>query len=135
MFIQRYFQACFGRGASLESLSDEAYKASPEAIQHYQTAKRYQQKRDEPNYVKYVTLAAEMQLADAQVSLGSSYLYGMYVPEDRTEGRKWMQLAANQGSIVAQQYLNCLDNLPPESPFPTSAQHGNNVTFMTGFPK
>jgi hypothetical protein len=38
----------------------------------------------------------------AQTTLGTAYLVGTIVPENRTEGIKWLRKAAEQGYAVAQ---------------------------------
>jgi TPR repeat protein len=59
-------------------------------------------KKDYPTAVKYLTLAANQNYAQAQVSLGLEYLYGHGVEKNTSRGLDWITQAAQSGSIPAQ---------------------------------
>ena len=60
-----------------------------------------------PYTVNDLRLAAERGNAEAQVKLGSCYLFGIDVPEDKVEGLKWVLQAADQGDGEALFNLGC----------------------------
>ena len=52
--------------------------------------------------------AAEPVDAQAQLSLGISYMFGQGVPQDNAQGVRWIRKAAEQGLMVAQYYIGSL---------------------------
>ena len=55
--------------------------------------------------VKYFQPYAIKGNVSAQLSLGSTYYNGKFVPQDYAEAAKWFRLAAQQGDATAQNYL------------------------------
>ena len=52
-----------------------------------------------------VRRAAEQGEADAQFVLGTCYLYGVGITQDKTEAVKWLQKAAKQGHEKAKKVI------------------------------
>jgi TPR repeat protein len=59
--------------------------------------------------VKWYSLAAEQEIADAQFNLGVMYDNGKGVPQDYKTAVKWYSLAAEQGYAPAQYNLKRLE--------------------------
>lgn len=114
-------------------LSNEAYKASPEAIKNYETAVRYHRKNNDAEYIRYLRLAAVAGLVDAQLSLGSYLIDGGIngKGKDRLQAREWFQKAEAQGSRLAPQYLARLATLPDNVSLACIITSGDySVTFI-----
>ncbi|MFC2503602.1 MAG: tetratricopeptide repeat protein [Cardiobacterium sp.] len=63
-----------------------------------------------PDYsqaMEWLEWAAQGGVVEAQDALGSLYLYGENVPEDRKKARYWLRKAAAKSLPQAQYHLGC----------------------------
>ncbi len=58
--------------------------------------------------VRAVLIKAEQGDADAQLRMGNTYFFGIFVQINGAEAAKWYQRAANQGQVIAQGMLGQL---------------------------
>jgi uncharacterized protein len=61
--------------------------------------------KDYKEAIKWCRVAAENGLAEAQFTLGFSYVEGRGVPKDYKEAIKWYRLAAAQGNVAPLLFL------------------------------
>ena len=63
-------------------------------------------KKSIPLAITFFREAAEQNYPSAQYVLGQIYFKGLGVPADKKAGRKWLELAAQNGNAAAQELLN-----------------------------
>jgi uncharacterized protein len=63
---------------------------------------------DPSGVIKYFQPYADKGNVSAQLTLGSTYYNGKFVPQDYTKAVKWFRLAAQQGDATAQNFLGLM---------------------------
>jgi TPR repeat protein len=63
---------------------------------------------DPSGVIKYFQPYADKGNVNAQLTLGSTYYSGKFVPQDYTKAVKWFRLAAQQGDATAENFLGLM---------------------------
>lgn len=90
------------------------YEAAEEGVAEAQfyLGLKYAQEKSYTKAVQWYRKAAEQGITEAQYNLAMLYLEGEGVVQSDSEGRKWLQKAANTGDKGAIKFLKSLDSNP-----------------------
>ncbi|MBU4201137.1 MAG: SEL1-like repeat protein [Verrucomicrobia bacterium] len=98
-------------GKKLTGLSTNSEEALDQMLSlgdsraQYQAAEQFYKQKDFPYALLYFRASAAQDHAVAQYALGVMYYQGIGVGSDRKEGLTWLALAAAQGHVKAEQFI------------------------------